>query len=60
MKVYVGLISSDTVLIQEFNAVKESLIPKAIRDKLPKNVILNLMHLIQWLQEENTQLTHTY
>ena len=36
MRVYVGLISSDTDLIKEFNAVKESLIPKAIRDKLPK------------------------
>ncbi|HHB7052115.1 TPA: hypothetical protein ACN7KQ_003137 [Klebsiella pneumoniae] len=36
MKIYVGLISLDPSLIKEFNAVKEALIPKPIREKLPK------------------------
>lgn len=36
MKVYVGLISSSTGLIEEFLSVKEALIPQSIKDKLPK------------------------
>lgn len=36
MKIYVGLISSDQALIDEFNSRKEALIPAAMRGKLPK------------------------
>jgi len=36
MRIYVGLISSSAELIDEFSNTKEALIPKSIKDKLPK------------------------
>ena len=36
MKIYIGLISSSAELIDEFSKTKEALIPKSIKDKLPK------------------------
>jgi hypothetical protein len=36
MRIYVGLVSSSAELIEEFRNTKEALIPKSIKDKLPK------------------------
>ena len=36
MKIYVGLISAEQALINEFTSSKEALIPAAMREKLPK------------------------
>lgn len=37
MRIYIGLISSSVELINEFSSTKEALIPKSIKDKLPKS-----------------------